>query len=101
MRAWLFGWELEPLRELTIMSSQQDKFVVSPGLPVLSDSASPRTTAVVGDADFEFLRGTQTHLEDYSIFYIAFGVYCLTSAFLCTLLNSTKLSDRLVKQLHK
>jgi len=83
------------------MSSQQDKFVVSPGLPLLADSASPRTKAVVGNVAFEFLQGIQARLEDHSVFCIALVVYCSTRTFLRTLHDSTDLSDPLVKKLHK
>lgn len=44
-------------------SSQQDKFVMSSGLPLLSDLASPRTKAIVGNVAFEFLHGIQAHFK--------------------------------------
>lgn len=83
------------------MSSQQEKFVVSSGLPLLSDSASPRSKAIVGNVAFEFLHGTQARLEDRFVFCIAFVVYCLTRTFLCALQKSTELSGTSVKKLHK
>lgn len=72
---------------------------MSHGLPQLSDSSSPKTKAIVDNATSKFLHGIEAWLEDHSCFSIAFVFYCLTRTLLCTLQDSTKLCDTLVKKL--